>query len=253
MAKRKKPEDPSSENSENFSDSSDDTFGLPEIEYEPIKRDEEEPKQETPQESQAVEELQPVEPEPAETSYQQEEHKYDYSYHEEKASPVWPKALLIVLIIVVLVGGGLWLFLKYLPDKKEAETRASLELAKRNAREKRDLAIQDSLKQVEARNRRIADSLAQANATPTPGTIEQLTERTRRYYVVIASAIDDDLIMDHAQRLSAGGASPKIIPPFGKSKFYRLAVDVADTFADAQTKADELKATYGDAVWVLRY
>jgi len=256
MAKSKKPEDQSSENEENFSDSSDDTFGLPEIEYEPLKREEEtveEKKEEVEEEVYQTEE----EPQAEQSSYQQEEqhHNYEYSYQqEESSSPVWPKALMIVAIIVILVGGGLWLFLKYLPEKEEAERRAALELAARAAKEKREAAVRDSITRIEdAERRRIADSIAQATAVPPAGTIEQLSERTRRYYVVVASAVDDDLILDHAQQLSKTGVSCWVIPPFGKAKFYRLAIASGDSFGEAQSKADELKGTYGDAVWVLRY
>ena len=106
------------------------------------------------------------------------------------------------------------------------------------------------LKRAEDEKRR-ADSLA--NATPAEGTIETLTERTRRYYVVVASAIDDDLIMDYAKNLSKKGVSSKIIPPFGKVKFFRIAVAEGETYADAQATADGLKAQYGDGAWVVKY
>jgi hypothetical protein len=91
------------------------------------------------------------------------------------------------------------------------------------------------------------------NAIPTVGTIETLTDRTRRYYVVISSAVDGDLVMDYAKRLSEKGVSTKIIPPFGKYKFSRLAIGDYDTFASAQTYADAAKADYGGEVWVLRF
>ena len=46
----------------------------------------------------------------------------------------------------------------------------------------------------------------------------------------------------------------KIIPPFGKTKFSRIAVDVKDTYDEAQATADGLKGgDYGDKVWVVKY
>ena len=91
-------------------------------------------------------------------------------------------------------------------------------------------------------------------AKPVAGTIETLSGRSGRYYVVVASSIDGDLIMDYAKKLSAKGATLKIIPPFGKTKFHRLAVSDADTYANAQAAADGMKGgDYGNNVWVVKY
>ncbi|MFM7195677.1 MAG: hypothetical protein ACKOYP_12980, partial [Bacteroidota bacterium] len=76
---------------------------------------------------------------------------------------------------------------------------------------------------------------------------------TKRYYVVVASSLDADLLMDRAKKLSASGVSCKIIPPFGQWKFHRLGILDQETFALAQAKADESKATYGNDIWVMRY
>ena len=99
----------------------------------------------------------------------------------------------------------------------------------------------------------MADSLALANAKPAVGTMEVLSERTRRYYVVISSAIDDDLLMDYARKLSQSGINTKLIPPFGETKFFRLAISDFDTYALAQTNADASKDKFGSEIWVVRY
>jgi hypothetical protein len=60
--------------------------------------------------------------------------------------------------------------------------------------------------------------------------------------------------MDYAKKLSANGVSTKIIPPFGKSSFHRLAVADGDTYQTTQATADELKGgDYGDKLWVVKY
>ena len=59
--------------------------------------------------------------------------------------------------------------------------------------------------------------------------------------------------MDHAKKLSAKGVSCKIIPPFGKAKFYRLAIAEGDNYTDTQATADGMKGEYGDALWVIKY
>ena len=51
-----------------------------------------------------------------------------------------------------------------------------------------------------------------------------------------------------------GNIATKIIPPFGKSMFHRLAVAEGDTYASAQAAADGMKGgEYGDKVWVIKY
>ena len=68
-----------------------------------------------------------------------------------------------------------------------------------------------------------------------------------------ASSVDGDLIMDEAQRKSATGVSTKIIPPFGKWKYYRLTISDFDTFALADANAKESAATYNGKLWVMKY
>ena len=101
--------------------------------------------------------------------------------------------------------------------------------------------------------KRLEAEEALAKADPAEGYMESLTAPTGRYYVVVASAIDADLVMDYAKKLSAKGISTKIIPPFGKTKFSRITISDHDSFAEGQTAADAAKAEYGTAVWVIKY
>ena len=105
-------------------------------------------------------------------------------------------------------------------------------------------------KQREDEERKRLEELAKI---PAIGTIDTLTQRTGRYYVIVTSDIDDDLLMDYARKLSAKGVSSKIIPPDGGKKFYRLAIADQDSFAAAQTNADAAKAEYGGSIWVIKY
>lgn len=251
MAKRKKPtEDETNENLNKSNDSSDDTFGLPDIEYKPLDRVEETT---TVVETTTV--YSSTEPEQQETineEYHEEttsEQPAEYPFEEEPA-PVWPKVLGILIIVLLAVGAG-WYFVVYKPkaDKEKAD------LAKfEDARKQR---AADSLANVKAAEqarldaeKRKSDSLANVSKV---GMFEVLTERTGRYYVVAASAVDDDLLIDHSKKLAANGVSTKLIPPFRKYKFYRLTIADADSFAAAQQIADSKKAEFTDALWVLKY
>ncbi len=247
MARRKKQNE-ESENLNNTTNESDDTFGLPEIEYEPLKRDE--PVEEEPRVTETVAEETPSY-EAQQESVSNEEEQYVPDYLQEERSSNMP-TILAVLVIVLLAGVAVWFFGFHQPKVRaeEEKIRVAQELENEKARKQQaDLLAEQ--KRIED-EKRVADSLA--SAKPSEGAIETLSERSGRYYVVVASAIDDDLIMDYAKDLSKKGVSSKIIPPFGKTKFYRIAIDVADTYADAQTNADSKKGgDYGNDVWVVKY
>jgi type IV secretory pathway VirB10-like protein len=240
MARRKKNDDDQSTDNPEIND---DTFGLPEVEYEPLKREDETVQNETTSEPEAA-------PQPEQSAaYEREEPRQEYvAYDDDEESSPWPK-ILGILAILALAGGAYWFFGVYQPKQKEKAKQEQLarEEAERKAEAQR---LADESRR--AAEQRRADSLANIQ-TPKEGSIETLSERTRRYYVVIASAIDGDLIMDHAKTLSSKGVSTKIIPPFGKAKFYRLAVAEGDTYNDTQATADGLKGEYGGAVWVIKY
>jgi hypothetical protein len=246
MARRKKQdgEDLPKENAEN----ADDTFGLPEIEYQPLKRDE--PVQvERTEEPVAYNE--PVKPKQSHTPMEEETQNNEYNtsyYNEDEESSPWPKILGITAVLL-LIGGAAWFFGYYQPKRKAAEKEQQEQLAREEAA-KREQELRDQ--QAADLERKRADSLA-AISTPTPGEIATLNDRTGRYYVIVASGIDGDLIMDYAKKLAPKGLSPKIIPPHGKVKFYRLAIAEGDTYAATQETADQLKAEYTAGTWVVKW
>jgi cytoskeletal protein RodZ len=258
MARRKNEnEDQPQENFEN----ADDTFGLPEIEYEPLRREspketiKEEPVEpvlETPiaeEETEALPEAEDEEPAAEENA--EDTQFYQPTSYQDDSPAIWPKVLGIMLI-VLMAGAAVWYFAIQRPKNLAAE-----------AKQRELLAIQEQTKRKDAERlaeeRRLAEEKQKAETVvaevkPAVGTIETLSGRSGRYYVVIASSIDGDLIMDYAKKLSAKGATLKIIPPFGKTKFHRLAVSDADTYANAQAAADGMKGgEYGNNVWVVKY
>lgn len=266
MARRKKQDEDLSQ--ENL-DSSDDTFGLPEIEYEPLKREEAVPEPvpeeidapeavEQPERSfESEEELSEVpqeEEQPKEEEYVAEHQYYEpYTYQDEKPA-VWPKVLGI-LLAVIIAGAAVWYFVDYRPKQlaKQAKERRDLLAIQEQERKK---AAEQQLEQdrLAEEQRKAAAAEAEAKAKPPAGTIQTLSGRTGAYYVVVASSIDGDLVMDYAKKLSGKGVTSMIIPPFGKSKFHRLAVAEGDTYANAQATADGMKGgDYGNKVWVVKY
>lgn len=239
----------------------DDSFGLPEIDYEPLKRDEPAGEPDASFTSSTDSGFTPPEPVMDVPTPPVQERKefgednayyepnYNYSYEEERP-PVWPKVLL-VLALLVLAGGLTWYFVSYRPNQLALDARRERErLAEAELNEQRRAAEQA------AREREEAAKQTEAQAPPElpAGTIETLTSRSGRYYVIVASSIDGDLIMDYAKKLSKKGVTSHIIPPYGKVQFHRLAVADGDTYASAQATADGMKGgEYGDKLWVLKY
>jgi hypothetical protein len=285
--KKKQTTDPPPENLDN----TDDTFGLPEVDYQPLKREEPEKPEESLAQDEPVEH--PVErdapevvavndapevtSEPEPTPAQERAFEFKESLHEDspkdetfetqdryedvhqpytptysykEESSVWPKVI-GALLVLALIGIGIWYFAIYKPRQlaKEEQERKELAAIQEDARKK-------EAERQAARQREDEQKAAAALPPPAPaiGTIETLSGRSGRYYVVIASSIDGDLIMDYAKKLSGSGVSTKIIPPFGKSSFHRLTIAEGDTYETTQARADELKGgDYGDKLWVIKY
>lgn len=253
MARRKKTDENQPANESQAS--SDDTFGLPEINYEPIRRAEPaaepEPTPEPEPSSEPV--IQNDEYSSTDSSVVEEEtaaSESEYRYQPvQEAAPIWPKVLAIILVVVIALG-AVYYFLIYQPQQEEKARLAAVKAQEDKLRKEREEEENRLRLAREAAERRRLDSLA---SIPKTGTIETLEQRTGLYYVVIASAVDVDLLTDYAKKLSEKGVSSKIIPPYGKYKVYRITIDSGDSFAMAQAKADGLKAEYGDALWVLKY
>jgi len=257
--KKKQPEDQPPEDADQNT-GSDDTFGLPEIEYEPIARES------TPAPDVRVSSPEPeaeanppeyIEEQPVtNTTMERDEgphNEYTSSYYnnDDEGNSPWPKILGIAALLLI-IGAAVWYFAFQRP-KQEAAAKAKAaqeEQARVNAAnlEEEQRAQQRAIEE-EAQRR--ADSVA--NATPALGTIETLNERTGRYYVVIASAIDGDLIMDYAKKLNEKGVSAKIIAPYGNVKFHRLTIAEGDTYTVTQQTADGLKSEYTEGAWVIKY
>lgn len=255
----------------------DDSFGLPDVDYQPLDRDEE-AREEEPETSYEPEPEPEPEPEQSysytetEDSYTQEEDSTEYSstydephveqestyvpgsYTPPKDNSVVPKVLGLIFVLL-LAGAAIWWFGFYQPAK-EAEEKAKIEQQKRMEEQKqREAEAQRERERLEREQAQREEEarLAAEEAKPEIGTIETISSRTGRYYVVIASAIDEDLAMDHAKKLSKEGISTTIIEPFGNSKFHRIAIENHDTWAAAEASATDLRGQYGDGVWVIKY
>ena len=224
----------------------DDSFGLPDLNYKPL-----EPKKETPASPPKIEKK--VEKAPTTTRIQSPGTKLKAGMplpkqeDDSDKSRVLVGILVPIIILVVAYFGYVYLY------QKPKEEKARQEQIAREAEAKKKKADEEAARI--AREKEEADRLAREaeNAKPAVGSIETLSAKTGRWYVVAASSVDDDLIMDEAQRMSVKGVSTKIIPPYGKWKYFRLTVSDYETFALADASAKESAANYNGALWVMKY
>jgi hypothetical protein len=221
----------------NESNNNDDNFGLPELDYKPL-------------ESEGTKSSSTYSSEQGESTNEGTTSSYTYTPVEEPKSNA-PIIIAVIIGLILVVSGFLIYQFVYKPKAEKAKKE---QMAKEAAdRKKKEDEARLAKEKEEAERMRLE---AEKNATPVAppeGAIVTLTEKTGRYYVVIHSDLDDDLLMDFARKLSAQGTGSTIIPPSGNRKFYRLAVGDYETFADAQASADQMKATYGTGIWVYKY
>lgn len=221
----------------NENNNGDDNFGLPELDYKPLESNEETTSSST------------YSSEQTEAPKEETAKPYSYTPVEETKSNA-PIIIAIIIGLILIVSGFLIYQFVYKPKAEKAKKEL---LAKQAAEKKKEEEAARLAKEKEEAERRRLEEEKTATVTPAEGSIVTLSERTGRYYVVIHSDLDDDLLMDYAKKLSAQGTSSTIIPPSGKKRFFRLAVGDYETFADAQTNADQMKATYGSGIWVFKY
>jgi hypothetical protein len=225
--------------------SSEDNFGLPDLDYKPL----DELKGESPPTTESTfrEQVSVEDDDPMKEPIREE--RYTYTPVEPKAVSKAPIIIITLAVLALVVGGFLiWKYVVQPSNEKARLEQLAKDKARKEAEEQRLLAEQ----QAKDEAKRLADEAA-AKASPPAGEVVALNAPTGRYYVVISSAVDADLLMDYAKKLSAKGVGSKIIPPFGKWKFSRLAISDHDNFGAAQTAADGIKPEYGEAVWVIRY
>lgn len=228
----------------------DDGFGLPEVEYKPLEELEEEESGQVTDDEGAI-----YGSDTDDTAANTEEDmpgSYTTPPREEEGFNV--AKVIAVIIILALAGLAAWYFGFYQPQEAAKEHQAKVEMekqeeaeriaAEQRAREER-LAREEAEKEAERLDRKETAKLKQ-------GSVNLISSRTGRYYLIATSNVDGDLAADYANKLAAKGVQVTIIKPSGKSKFHRVAIEDADNLAAAEVRADELMSEYG-GVWVFKY
>lgn len=87
----------------------------------------------------------------------------------------------------------------------------------------------------------------------SPAAIRILEERTGRTYVIFSSFTNQEQAFNMAAALTESGLNAEIIPPFGSSRNYRVAIAGYGTLAEAQAALPRYRQEHGEDLWLLRY
>ncbi len=233
-----------------------DDFGLPEIENTDEKSEElGEPFEEAWEESKEEETYSyenttddftsnNIESEP-DYSYHEEpgnidtdDNEYKSSYYEEEYSqkklPVGWIIFGVFVLIAIIIGVFWWLNRE---EPAPVQTTAPV--------------IEQPVQQAEPEPEPVIEE-------PEPEPVRQagvfeINAPTGRYHVIVASSIDKDLVHDYGDKLAKQGMMCNILAPRGNRKFHRLSVADFALLNDAAVRAEQLKSTFGEEVWVIRY
>jgi hypothetical protein len=248
MAKKNKDDiddndDFNEDNSENINDA-DDNFGLPDIEYSPVNREEEKKEE-------------PVHRSKRDVIYSSEGTNPSSghpSYVPRRKESNAPK-IIILLAVLLLVAAGIWYFGIYKPEQDRIQAQQEQELREEEARMERERQAQAERERQEREeaDREAARLAAEAEAQSKTGSFETIPDRTGRYYTIVASAIDADLATDYAKKLAQDGQDVKILAPKGRNPFHRVAIRDYENLAGAQAELNDLRDRYGNEVWVVKY
>ncbi len=86
-------------------------------------------------------------------------------------------------------------------------------------------------------------------------TLTEVTSRGERprYFLVVASFIDEDMARDHSDRLLKQGRNTFLVYPYGEIAYYRLAIGQFTSFALASEEISRVKDDFEENLWVLKY
>ena len=253
MAKKDKNEDEyKNENFDNSGNQDDEDFGLPNLDDDSDDKNEPEYRESTAAEEDTASSSTYLNEEETESTYYAETQDAndpvyeDNSYEEERPGsgyvpPKKPSIAPIIItlsILVILAVVAVWyLFIREPEPAKIVE----------------EPVVEDTTSYVVEKPVEVVEPEVVEPVEPEIGTVNTLSSRTGRSYVVVGSFFDPDMAQDYAEELAEDGISAYVIPPFGKSKFNRVAIEETASFAEASTRATELAGQFKETPWPLKY
>jgi len=194
----------------------DDEFGLPEVSYEPIDRENANP---------------PLE----------EEHRY---YADDEADDNRKKIWLTIGFLILFLGiiGTVVYFVAFHKSAPPQEQLVS------------DIVSEPEPEPEPEPVEEVVEETPEVTSN-TYDEVTTISSPTGRSYIIIGSFVDEDLARDFGEKLLLEqGVGTVIIEPFGKtSLLHRVAVADYASFQEAMMEVENHRTTYGPETWVLKY
>ncbi len=202
---------------ENLYDNKDEDYGLPKVSYDPVNRED-------------TREPIIMNPKDQQTSKR----------NADKNPSAWP--IVVGIIVIIAIAGALaYVFLFRAPEAPPVVQEPAPVIEE----------VIPDLEELE-----VVENTGWEAPEPvvsSVGSISTINARSGLAHVIAGSFIDVDLARDYGNKLAGEGVSTTIIEPYGKVKYYRLSVANYATVGEALENVEQLKAKYGDNIWVLKY
>ena len=85
------------------------------------------------------------------------------------------------------------------------------------------------------------------------GAISEISQPLDKYYLIVASFLDNDLAFDYAEKLILSESDVIIILDFHVRYFTRVALLEYETLDKANVGLDKYKDEFDEQLWVLKY
>lgn len=208
-----------------FDQENHDDFGLPEVKYEPLDREDEDP------------------PEFDEPHY----YKREEEEEEEESNN---KGLIILGIIVLVLVAGLSIYLFLFGGVEQISGWFA------------DEPDPEPVTEVVEEPEPEPEPVQQPEPEPEPeidplapySDINTISEPSGRSFIVVGSFVDEDLALDFSNELMDQGIGSRILEPTNRAPLmHRVAVADYENFDEAMNEVPLFRNKYGDQTWVLKY
>ena len=223
-----------------------DDFGLPDASYESEPEDEDQ----ASDEETSFEYTPDPEPEEEPTGFGEFEDDtptYRYTPAEEKSkTPTGLIVFLSLLGVLIIVFVIYWFFIRSPREDRQAQQDIT----------QPEVVEQPTVQQpvIEEPEEEPEPVIIEEPQDLSTGGFETINTQTGRYYIVLNSFFDEDLASDYAKDLAALGVNSYILQPPERKGFRRVAIrEDFGSWSAAENRMAELKGTYGEEIWVLKY
>ncbi len=131
-------------------------------------------------------------------------------------------------------------------NENEAETAGSQEVASAENSDEEDTIAESEVTEITAPSTPETEIVAAENTLPA-------TAGNNFYHVIAGSLPTREDADAEAERLSTNNIQAYVIPPFGSSSNFRIAVAGFQTMTAAREAIPGLRSQFGEGIWPLRY